>query len=242
MNLFRNLFLVALSIGVLTGCNDDDDNSNTSRVNVALKTSTANTLKNIGAVDLLEITDFRINISEIEFDINDDMEDAVLAGDSVYSDLDLEGPFLIDLVKEDSVSAVIQLATANVPNAIYEEIEFEFDVYSKDKNEAIYGYTMIVNGTYNTTPFAIMSDEELEIELEYANGFKLDGVDSNLYIDLNLARLKTLVAAIDFSAATPNADGTIIISKESNVAILKKFEDAVEKSFDIDEDGDNDDE
>lgn len=243
MKLVNNLFALALSLVVLSSCNDDDSNANTSKVKVALKT-TQTALKAGGETiaEPLVLETFQISLGEIEFDINDDMEDLLPGNDTTYSDIELEGPFLVDLLSADAVTG-IDLTTANIPNAVYEEIEFDFEPYDMDEPAEMKNKTILVKGTYEGTAFIIISDEELELELEYVNGYKLDGTDSRLFIDLNLGQLITFVAAIDFTSITPEADGTILISKDKNKEILEQFEKAIENSFDIeeeDEDGHDD--
>lgn len=240
MKVFKNLFVLALSIVVLASCENDDSSTDRSRVKLALKTTQV-PLKSAVTAEPLVLETFNICIGEIEFDIADEMEDVLPEGTPTFSDIELEGPFLIDLLSADAITG-IDLASVNVPNAVYEEIEFDFEVYDKEEPAGMTGNTMVASGTYEGTPFTIISKEELEVELEYENGYTLDGADSRLFIDLNLASLKALVAAIDFSLATVEEDGSILITKEKNASILKQFEEAVENSFDVEEeDDDNDD-
>lgn len=237
MKVVKNLFALALGLVVLSSCNDDDNNANTSKVKVALKATPTQSVVKAGGeptADKLALTTFQISIGEIEFDINDDMVDVLPEGETVYSDIELEGPFLVDLLSTDAIAG-IDLATVDVPNAVYEEIEFDFEPYTLDDNAEMKDNTILVKGTYDGKDFTIVSSEELELELEYEKGFKLDGADSRLFIDLKLGDLKTKVSALDFSSVTLEEDGTILISKDKNKELLKQFESAIENSFDIDE-------
>ena len=256
MKMLKNLFFVALSLAVFASCNDDDKApANTSRVKVAIKTSTSTpagsaSLKNaaVGA-NTLSLSELYINIAEIEFDVDDDMRDKLPGNAPVYGDVELDGPFVVNLL-DPKASTGIDLATANIPNATYEEIEFEFDKYNgtDKKFENLKGNTIYAAGAFilgdETIDFVIKSDEEWEIELEYEDGgIVLDGTASKVFIDLNLEVLiQTLItkAAPDFETAVRETDGSILISKDKNKAILKKFEDAVEIAFDAFEDGDDD--
>ncbi|WP_439181496.1 hypothetical protein [Carboxylicivirga taeanensis] len=243
MKLFKNLFVLALGLAIFSGCSDDDNNTDTSKVKVALKASQTG-LKTGGepVAEPVEMTEFMISLGEIEFDVSDEMEDLIPGGDSIYSDIELEGPFLIDLLSSNAETG-IDLATANVPNAVYEEIEFDFEPYDMDEPVGMLGNTIVVKGTYNGTEFSIISDEELELELEYTNGFSLDGADARLFIDLNLGNLISFVKGIDFTQAVLEEDNTILISKDRNKDILEQFENTIENSFDIDEEdeeGDDD--
>ncbi|MCU4174224.1 hypothetical protein [Carboxylicivirga sp. N1Y90] len=238
MNLLKSVLIASVCIAIFASCSKDDTIDNKSRVEVAIKTSTAKQLKSTATDDLV-IEKFEINIAEIEFDIDDDMEDLLPAGDTLFTDVELDGPFLIDLMSSDAATG-IKLAIANVPNAVYEEIEFDFDIYEEDDTKDIYGHSIFATGTYSNTPFVIISDEEWEIELEYPNGYKLDGAESKLWIDLNLDLFKQQVAAIDFTQAEIT-DGTIIISKDSNKEILNAFEKALENAFEVEEEGEDED-
>ncbi|WP_430812142.1 MULTISPECIES: hypothetical protein [unclassified Carboxylicivirga] len=243
MNLFKNLFLLALSVVVLASCNDDDNNAATSKVKVAVKTVKTSSpgLKAAGesAEDPFQLEVFMMSIGEIEFDVNDDMEDVIPGGDSIYSDIDFEGPFLVDILSPDAETG-IDLAAANVPNAVYEEIEFDFEPYDKEEPAAMAGNTLIASGTYDGTPFSIVSDEEVELELEFPNGYSLEGADSRLFIELYLTQLIDLVKAIDFTNVEL-VDGVILINKDHNKDILDQFEEAVENCLDMEEEGDDDD-
>lgn len=256
MRVFRNLFLAALALTVFASCSSDDDDKpelgeDTSRVQVVIRTSnipmTRSASVEVGALNLEQLF---INIAEIEFDIDDDMEDRLPGNGEVYSDIELKGPFPIDLLSDKAPSGLV-LATTDVPNGTYEEIEFEFDVYKGDNPEFkdLRGSTVYASGTFTiegeAVPFVIKSDEELDIELEYENEpLVLDGDKSKVFIDLNLQSMLTKLidfAAMDFVNATREADGSILISEDSNEKILDKFEDIIEDAFEALEDQYDDD-
>lgn len=240
MKLFKNVFVVALSLVVMASCKKDDINVNTSRVNVALKTSKTIT-KNGGtpATEAFVLNEFILCFGEIEFDINDDMEDALPGNAKTFSDIELDGPFLVDLMSTDAETG-IDIGAANVPNAIYEEIEFDIEPYTLEEPAEMFDNSILAKGTYEGAAFTIVSTQELELEIEYPNGYTLDGTDSRLFIDLNLGTLKTLVEAIDFTNAVKEEDGSILINKDKNADILAAFENAVENSFEVEEEGDDD--
>ena len=246
MKLFKNLFLVALSIGVLASCNKDDDN-NTSRVNVALKTTTTQ-LKNAGTPEVspVDLTMFKLSIAEIEFDLTDDLEDQTTPEDKPYTDIELEGPFVVDLKDAKSEAVVentgIDLTSANVPNAVYEEIEFDIEPYQGTEHEDMVGKTFIVKGTFNNDNFIIEGSKELEFEIDYPKGYTLDGTTSKLFIDLQLGKLIETVVKIDFANTVREEDGTILVNKDKNTEYLEAIEKVLEDSFEVEEDGDDDEE
>lgn len=253
MKMLKKLFIVALVLAVFASCNDEEDNllMDSSRVQVVMKTSTGDavTLKSAKASPL-NLDKLFINISEIEFDISDDMEDVLSGNNTTFSDIELRGPFPINLLSEEASNGLV-LLTTNVPNGIYEEIEFEFDIYKGDENEFqdLRGSTIYAEGTFAmgdvNTPFVIKSDEELEIELEYEDGgLVLDGNNSKVFIDLNLNMLVEnwiQSASLDFAKATIEEDGSILIDEDTNEELLDKFEDAIEDAFEAIEDDDDDD-
>lgn len=239
MNLIKKLALFTLIISVFTSCNKDDVNVNTSRVNVAFKSSQS-LLKNNGtATEAFILNEFTLCFTEIEFDVNDDMEDELPGNTPTYSDIELEGPFLVDLMSVEAETG-IDIGVANVPNAIYEEIEFDIEPYTLEEPTEMTGKSLVATGSYEGTAFTIVSSKELELEIEYPNGYTLDGSDSRLFIDMNLSTLKTLVANIDFNKAIKEEDGSILINKDKNADILMTFENAVENSFEVEEEGDDD--
>lgn len=243
MKIFRNVLFAVLGLVVFASCSSDDDDKvapeGKSTVQVLLrsiKRDEITTHATANEENPLNLEQLYINIAEIEFDV---------ANDKVYSDVELDGPFPIDLLSEKAAKGWT-LSTTTIPNGTYKEIEFEFDVYKGDATEFknLKGYTIYAAGSFDlgeaVIPFIIKSDEELEVELEYENNpLVLDGENTKVFIDLNLNKIVSELinnAAIDFVGATIEKDGSILIDKDTNKNILKKFEDALEKAFEAIED------
>lgn len=243
MKIFRNVLFAVLGLAVFASCSSDDDEKvipeeDKSTVQVVLRSIMSNDVASFEAsnvINPLKLEQLFINIAEIEFDVADD---------KVYSDVELEGPFPIDLLSEEAAKGWT-LSTTNVPNGTYEEIEFEFDVYKGDNEtfKNLLGNTIYASGSFDlgetVIPFVIESDEELEIELEYENNpLVLDGDKSKVFIDLKLNEIVTELMSnlADFANAEIEEDGSILINKDKNSTILKKFEDALEKAFEAIED------
>jgi len=239
MKLVKNLFLVAMGVGLLTSCNSDDD-ANTSRVKVAVKKTEAiaksgGTTTNTVNVELKTL---KLSIGEIEFDITKELEGQQTNDGSVFSDAELDGPFVVDLLDKNAETG-IDLAVANIPNAKYEEIEFDIEPYIGEEHADMVGKTFIIEGTYGQKNFKIEGTEELELEVEYPNGYTLDGTDSNLFIDLQIGALKDKVTQIDLANAVPEEDGSILINKEKNTELLKQIETTLEDAFEVEDDDDD---
>ena len=245
MKIFRSLLLLTLGFAVFASCSSDDEKvvpeGEKSPVQVVLRSTMNNEVVPFDAeVSPLNLSELYINIAEIEFDIADEMEDILPGGDKVYTDVELKGPFPVNLLSEKAQNGWV-LSTTKVPNGTYEEIEFEFDVYKgkDEKFKNLLGNTIYASGSFNVgdevIPFVIKSQEEMEVELEYEKEpLVLDGSNAKVFIDLNLNKvISELIknAAGDFVNATFEEDDSILIDKNTNKNILKKFEDALEVAF-----------
>ena len=244
MKIFRNVLFAVLGLAVFASCSSDDDEKvipegEKSTVQVVLKSIMSNevtTYATANESNPLNLEQLYINIAEIEFDVADD---------KVYSDVELEGPFPIDLLSKKALEGWT-LSTTTVPNGTYEEIEFEFDVYEGNNEDFknLSGNTIYASGSFSigdeTIPFVIKSEEEMEVELEYENTpLILDGENTKVFINLNLNKVVSELiknASADFLGATLEEDGSILIDKNTNENILEKFEDALEKAFEAIED------
>lgn len=240
MKIFRGVLFAVLGLAVFASCSSDDDEKvvpegEKSTVQVVLRSTLADEVAPLEANPLL-LEELFINISEIEFEVADE---------EVYSDIELEGPFAIDLLSKKALEGWT-LSTTTVPNGTYEEIEFEFDVYEGNNEDFknLSGNTIYASGSFNigdaTIPFVIKSEEEMEVELEYENKpLVLDGENTKVFIDLNLNKVVSHLitnAAGDFATAKVEEDGSILIDKNTNKNILKKFEKALEDTFEAIED------
>ncbi|MDD2475074.1 MAG: DUF4382 domain-containing protein [Dysgonamonadaceae bacterium] len=254
MKIFRNLLFLTLGLAVFASCSSDDEKvipeGEKSPVQVVLRSIISNDVETYKAeVNPLNLEALYMNIAEIEFEISDEMEDVLPGGDKVYTDVELKGPFPINLLSKE-VQNGLTLSTTKVPNGIYDEIEFEFDVYKGEHKgfENLLGNTIYASGSFDlgeiVIPFVIKSKEEMEVELEYENEpLVLDGSSSKIFIDINLDKVVLELinnAAVDFAGATKEEDGSILIDKNTNSNILKKFEKALEMAFEAIEDAHED--
>jgi len=251
MKKLSKLMLFALSVFIMASCSDDDP-SNTSKVGIKFKKSET-ALKATTPNEEITFTKFELSIGEIEFDIKDDVDTkdvkhpvdgSDLVDKPVHSDVDLKGPFLIDVL----VPSTWNITTSNVPNGDYEDIEFDFEPYTK-KDEAgkdVQVPSIHVEGKCNGKAFIISTEKHFEIEVEFADktGKAIDytvSADANLWIDCNLLKIKDLVQTIDWGAAVPT-NGVFIFddSKDNvNAPILAKWLETLEDAFEVE---DNDDE
>lgn len=174
--------------------------NSTSSKGLSLKTTNTN----------LEISDFLVNIKEIELEFDDDS----WKGDKYYGsddDIELKGPFELDLLGNE-----ITFAFVDLPQARYEELEFEFDK-SKNPSSALFGKTILVRGTIDGFPFEFWHDfdEDVEIDFEDDNNDILI-TENNNAITINF-NLTGILAGVDFTKAQDgNGDGLIEISPRDN--------------------------
>ena len=120
MNLTKFSLVLFLSIILMsvTSCSKNDSTGN-----VVLKAKAINTNPSSkvmfnakSSVNTITITSFIINIGEIEFEV-DDHDDQY---EDLYKDIELEGPFELDL---SNGNLSIDITSTELPNNVYREIK-----------------------------------------------------------------------------------------------------------------------
>ncbi len=246
---------VLLSAFVLLAATSCQENDNQPQGTAAVVFRAANTatgvaaLKNAPASGVV-IESFKINVREIELEMDDDDNDGVNNGARHSDEIELNGPFEIDLVSNGTPLAATITNNANLPVGMYEEIEFEFN-RNNNPQSVLYQKSILVTGTINGTPFIFHTNEEFEVEIEFENSISLaDAQLSTIAISFNLAALfNPGQGGVDITGARDlNADGTILINyydttdRNNNLAdLLEDRIDHIIYSFE-DEDNDGDDE
>ncbi len=243
-----NLKYLALALGfvALVSCNNEDENANESRVQIFLQGSQTVKTPGLKATQaVVELDTFLVNISEIEFDVEEpeNMTEAEEAAfDSIYDAKELDGPYLVDLMSPEALSG-LSLGSALIPNAVYEEVEFEFEASMDETNEYMNGYSIVIEGSVDGVPFIFQTDEELEMEIEFPDQTNItaEGNALQLYIEINVALIVETIKAFDFSQAVLNEDGIIVISPSSeNSEIAELIMESIEESVELDDDDDSD--
>jgi hypothetical protein len=215
------IFLIALTISCSTDNSTLTDVASIGNVELKAKATITNTApKNSasakGLLNNLNITSLKINIKNIEFGINENEGDHNNSNDSIYHDLKLEGPFLLDLA---STNTSIDIANVEVPNNVYDKVQFELNK-SRNLNSAMFGKSIEIKGDINGTPFVFWTDaeEEMEVNFSAANtNIIVNGTTTITTINFNLNTIFGTASTIDFSLAVDgNADGVIEISPNNN--------------------------
>ncbi len=206
----RILILALVFPFFFVSCDKDDDLKG--GLSIKFK-ATENTLKSSPA-DNIVIESFVINIGEIELEFDDN--DPLFETDSIASDIELEGPFEVDLMSSGNPLSTTIVQNVELPQAAYDEIEFKFRESENPISEML-GKSILVKGTINGTPFIFWTDEEIEVEIEFENNVLLEEAEMaviTVSFDI-LALFDPAQGGIDISGATDgNGNGIIEIYPE----------------------------
>jgi len=233
----KSVLFVALSLALFASCSsDDDDKMEKSSVKVSIKTT-------MGKEELplpFELTTFQINISEIEFDVSEGSKIKL----PQETKLNKSSP--INLLSDKASSGIV-VATTNISNATYKEVELKLDVYNEEndsykelKSNSVYASGFFSLDGTNQTDFVIKSEKKLEVELEYEENLELNGTSTNVLIDLNIDKIiQELVVGISKIVENPplgfelqfEEDGSLQITKDKNQLLLTAFENSLIDGF-----------
>jgi hypothetical protein len=242
MKILKNFFpLFFLFPGVLlwTSCEKDDSprDGNTAIKFQGIYSPSSTMQAKSSALNGVAIESFSINISEIEFEFDDDNSNNGL----VYSEIKLKGPFEIDLVKDGQGQVVTLINDLNLPRTGYDEIEFEFD-QSENPMSSMYKKTVDIRGTINGMPFVFFSEEEFELEIEFEGPVDLSEVErAIIMVSFDVQALfDPAQGGVDISNAQDgNGNGIIEIYEDDpdgNKKLAEKIEDRLEDIIEAFED------
>ena len=185
------LFILSLLI-VVTSCKDSAPTSGTVTMKVsAISTSGKTVASGRVATSRIVLTDFKVNIGNIKFDVDDN--DARFKTDSVVEDVKLTGPFLLNIL--DSTKTLSQIInTVNLHVGQYKEIKIKF-LQSTIAGE-MNGKTFLIKGTVDKKKFLISSDKVIVLKINFEDHAKKLVATTNsqnliikVRIDAVLARL-----------------------------------------------------
>lgn len=234
---------------VLVSCSDDDSvttSPNQGNMKIAVK-ATFNPDGEARMAETTTVSSFIVNFKEIELEMedmddiddnDDDFNNGLEVGDGFYGsddDIELEGPWEIDLVSENPV----ELATLELPNGIYEEIEFEFDK-SKNPESDLYGKSMKMTGEIGGAPFVFWHDFDEEVEIDFedsAQNFIINNDENMLVINFDLTGIIGSNELVDLTTAVDgNGDGVITISPEDedgNQQLAEQMKEAIKSQIEL---------
>jgi hypothetical protein len=213
---FKWMALVLLGSTVFAACNNDDPAANGTVILKMNATSPTGSTINGRTQTTTVISDFKVAIREIEFEF--DEEDSHFDTDSSFNeDVKLKGPFVLNVLEQNEFVEQL-ITTVNVPNARYEEVEFNLhkNADAGDMN----GKSILITGTIDGKPFVFWHDTDEEFEIDFENA------DTDLVINANTAamainfQLERLFSAVkggaNLSLATDgDGDGVIEINPGS---------------------------
>lgn len=245
-NLLNLSVLAMLLLFVFVACDKNEfDGVDKGKVAVQFRATNAKTTKGGGDRALvfgdMEVKSFQMNIAEIEFDFDDDVEyNGTYSSDD---ELELRGPFEVYLV-ENGMLQTQTILQVDIPKTKYDEIEFELEK-SRKSNSPLYKQTVRIEGNISGTPFVFTTDREFDFEIEFDKPFVLDekaGVIINFHIN---SFFGAIIAGTNLSRLDVNNDGIIMITyddddnKQNNYEFGKKIWNLMDDMFDCDDDNDD---
>jgi hypothetical protein len=234
-NNFYLLGLLSFSLA-FTSCSKDEETPNlVSSKNLKIVAKTTYSLNKTSALKAnsgVVINAFKINIKEIEFEMDEDFS----TGDGFYGDdddVELAGPFELNLLNNTT-----EITSLNIPNGVYEEVEFKMAKNTNTDSE-MFNKSVKIEGTINGTPFIFWHNvnEDFEIDYEDTNQNLVITDASNTSIVFNFD-LNTVINSVDFSVAIDgNNDGLIEISPndtDGNQNLANLIKNKIKESCDLD--------
>ncbi len=241
----KNGLLATGAILTFASCSKDDSLAGTGQLNLSAKSTISSTSakSSINGKSLnsdIVITDFRMNLKEFELEMDSDSQygDNEQWNDDGFYDfedeIELEGPFELDLL-----AGQVSFITVDVPNAVYEELEFKFDK-STDATSDLFGKSVLIQGTLNGTPFIFWHDFEDEVEVDFEDPQFDIAIQNNvegLLINFDMGLVFNATTGVDLTQATDgNGDGTIEISPtdaDGNNELAQSIRNSIKAAIDL---------
>lgn len=207
------LFASVLALSSMACSEDEPSATGTVTMKAATTTGTTGSAANGRNASSVQLTDFWINMKEIEFEIDDDKIEEI-----TFKDLKLKGPFEVDLL-DNSTSLAEVLGISEVPNGRYEEIEFKIGKGAVT-GSFMHGKSIYAAGTINGTPFVFWHDVDEDFEVDYEdanNDLVINGQDLSVQINFNLGLVFNSSLGVDLSSAVDSdGDGVIEIDPKGD--------------------------
>lgn len=184
--------------------------SNDTGISLSIKgTTTLPAIKKSAAIEGYNFSEALLGIKEIEIKKEDE-----LLNDG-NTEFDFSGSYIVDLLAGTTTP---ELGFSEFTPGTYNKFESETaSVLPGGKSLSLKGTYTSADGTLYTFEFS--TSGEVEFEFESDSGFVLtEGTVLDMLINLNLPML---FEGVDFSKATVNGEGIILINESSNLAILE---------------------
>jgi hypothetical protein len=256
------LCMAGMIIFLLSACQKIKDTSNAELI---IKATEATSLKSasdfnspsfrsgLNSSSVIILDTFLINIEDIEFEFDesydgqkgtDDCDDD--RDDYAYNNNESEGPYLIDMMSPEALNGMV-LDKYTIPNAIYDEIDFDLSVYRKTDNKKMTGRSVYLAGTVNGNRFKLWTNKVKEVEIEFHDHNAVSFADESirLFIDVSLGKITANIETMNLeSAVDGNKNGYIEIGNDDpdgNRALSASLIHSIVGCFDLDDDDFNDD-
>lgn len=233
-----------LSATILVSCDKQEETpSDNLQVNFAGSYGATAGMPSGRIQSFLQINSFAVNIEEVELEYDDN--DPLFASGALGTDVELEGPFEVQLLNNGS-GLTQALANIFLPVAAYDEIEFRIRE-SENPISELFDKSIVIKGLIGELPFIFWTDENDKVEIEFENSENLvltPGELSVLLVEFDLSKLfDPENGGVDLSLAQDgNGNGIIEIYEDdpdgnNDLAeqIWEKFElaiDAFEEKYD----------
>jgi hypothetical protein len=209
----KKIAIFGLFVLLASACSSDSNDSTTGTVTLKASSIISPVALTGKAVSTTILSDFKVNIGKIKFETDESNENHN-TNDSIYEDVKLIGPFLLDLLNPDQT--LNQLITSvDVPIGKYEEIKLKFEKSIVEGE--MFGKTYLIKGKINNKDIMIWSDKELQIGIDFEDQGKDLSVDSNAILLVIKIKLDAIIAKINELDSQnllldTNGDGIIEIS------------------------------
>jgi hypothetical protein len=226
--LLIGLFCISL---ISVSCSKDDEQNSDNLTIKARSSYLANRSLEQKTNSNVNLTSFKINLKEIEFEMEDSS-----SGDGFYGDdddIELKGPFELNLL-----NGTYEITSLNVPSGVYKEVEFKM-AKNRTIGSDMYNKSIEIKGTINGVPFEFWHNVEEDFEIDY------DDTNQNIVVSNNSTSiifdfdLTSALNGVDLSSATDNdGDGIIEINPndtDGNQSLANLIKDKIKDSCDLDD-------
>ncbi|WP_396144998.1 DUF4382 domain-containing protein [Flavobacterium sp.] len=226
--LLIGLFCISL---ISVSCSKDDEQNSDNLTIKARSSYLANRSLEQKTNSNVNLTSFKINLKEIEFEMEDSS-----SGDGFYGDdddIELKGPFELNLL-----NGTYEITSLNVPSGVYKEVEFKM-AKNRTIGSDMYNKSIEIKGTINGVPFEFWHNVEEDFEIDY------DDTNQNIVVSNNSTSiifdfdLTSALNSVDLSSATDNdGDGIIEINPndtDGNQSLANLIKDKIKDSCDLDD-------
>lgn len=233
-NVFKLVSVLIITLAFASCSNDESSNSATEgKAVLKAKTTFTSGAKISSRAGTIVLNSFKVNLKEIEFELDDDNQsddDGFFDGDD---DIKLNGPFELSLLNSPAAITLV-----DIPNGKYEEVEFKMDK-NENSSSPMYNKSIEIKGTINGVPFVYWDDEDEEFEVDYEETNKDITVTGNTIEIVFDFDLNSVLSSVDLSQAKDgDGDGVIEIGPsddDGNSSIADMLDDKLEEFTELDD-------